>query len=206
MIVKAAIGFLSYDSDAVLVNKTQAVLSNVTGNPNFSTPSPSLETIQTALTAFIVALSEAANRGREEVAIKNAKRAELVSLMRQLASYITVASNGDMAKLLSSEFPHIKPTRSPIGALPTPAAPAIRLGVQSGQLSATVLPVYGAQSYNWRVALSSAPQTYVQTAQTTGGRKLFTGLTPGQTYSVQVSAVGAAGPSDWSDDAELMVI
>ena len=67
-------------------------------------------------------------------------------------------------------------------------------------------PVYGATSYNWSVALQSAPDKDVQTAQTTGARALFSGLTPGQIYVISLNAVGAAGVSDWSDYGTLMVV
>ena len=40
----------------------------------------------------------------------------------------------------------------------------------------------------------------------TSGRVDFDGLTPGQAYLVTANAVGTAGPSDWSDDDELMVV
>ncbi len=46
----------------------------------------------------------------------------------------------------------------------------------------------------------------VQTAQTTGARALFSGLTPGQIYVISLNAVGAAGVSDWSDYGTLMVV
>jgi hypothetical protein len=52
----------------------------------------------------------------------------------------------------------------------------------------------------------SAPTLYMQTAQTTGGRNTFEGLTPGQAYNVEANAVGSAGTSDWSDVDSLMVI
>ena len=42
--------------------------------------------------------------------------------------------------------------------------------------------------------------------QTTAARNIFSGLTPGQVYFVQLNAVGSAGPSDWSDDGETMVM
>ena len=61
-------------------------------------------------------------------------------------------------------------------------------------------------SYNWSVALQSAPDKDVQTAQTTGARALFSGLTPGQIYVISLNAVGAAGVSDWSDYGTLMVV
>ena len=66
--------------------------------------------------------------------------------------------------------------------------------------------MFGAYSYNWRLALASAPTVFVQQVQTTAASNIFSGLTPGQTYTVQLNAVGSAGPSDWSDDGETMVM
>ena len=37
-------------------------------------------------------------------------------------------------------------------------------------------------------------------------RNTFDGLTPGQNHRVRVHAVGSAGPGDWSDDADLIVV
>lgn len=206
MVVKAAIGFLTTDTDDQLIADVQGAITGLTGNANFATPMPTLPTVTTALTAYTVALADAVNGGKELTAIKNAKRAELVSLMRQLASYVTVTANGDMTKLLSSGFPYQKPSRTRVGTLPAPEAPVLKLGGKSGQLGANVAPVYGAGSYNWRLALASSPNTFVQSVQTTGGRHTFDGLTPGQIYNVEVNAVGAAGPSDWSDVSCLMAI
>ncbi len=111
-----------------------------------------------------------------------------------------------MTKMLSSGFIYQKPTRSPIGQLPAPSTPVAKQGGVSGQLNASVPPIYGASSYNWSVALASAPDKSVQTQQTPGGQAIFTGLTAGEDYSVTVNAIGAAGTSDWSDAATLIVI
>jgi len=91
-------------------------------------------------------------------------------------------------------------------ALPAPQAPRVSQGAVSGTLNAAASPVYGASAYNWSVALESAPDKDVQSAQTTGARASFSGLTPGQVYVVSLNAVGAAGVSDWSDYGSLMVI
>ena len=206
MIVKAAIGFLLKNSDEKLAKDVQSAITGLTENPNFPKPTPSLADLTAALTAFTVALADTVNGGKEMTSIKNTKRAELASLMRQLASYVTETGNGDMTKLLSSGFPYQKPNRVSVGTLPAPGPPSIRQGTLSGQLDARVAPIYGAATINWRVALSSAPDTYVQTVQTTGSRVTFEGLTPGRIYVVTANVLGAAGPSDWSDDAELMVV
>ena len=206
MIVKPAIGFLSSSSDALLVTGAQTIVNSLTTNQDYPKPTPTLPTVTTALNDFTVAIANAAGGGKEETAIKNAKRAELTSLLRQLASYVGATCGGDMAKLLSSGFPTQKPSRTPIGVLPAPVTPTAAPGPLSGQLEAISAPVFGAYTYNWRVALVSAPTVFVQQVQTTAARNIFTGLTPGQVYFVQLNAVGSAGASDWSDDGETMVM
>lgn len=207
MVVKTSIGFLSRDTAQGIANQTDIVLAAMTvAKTNFPAPVPALSVVQTANDALKVAILDAADGGREKNAIKRAKQAEVTSLMRQLASYVTATANGDMAMLISSGFPNQKPMRERIGELPTPSTPLVRQGALTGQIGATVSPIYGASSYNWRVALASAPNTYVRTAQTVGGRSTFEGLIAGELYNVECNAVGAAGPSNWSVAGQLRVI
>ena len=46
----------------------------------------------------------------------------------------------------------------------------------------------------------------LQTAQTTSASNTFAGLTPGVIYNIEANAVGAAGPSDWSDPVSQMAV
>ena len=206
MVIKPAISFLRTDSDATLVTDAETVVTSMTNNTAYPSPSPALAAITTAANDFATAIANAANGGTELTAIKNAKRTALAALLRHLASYVNVACKGDLATLLSSGFPIQKPTRTAAGILPAPVTPVLRLGGRSGDLVAVAGPVPNAYTYNWRVALSSAPDAYVQEMQTTAARITFSGLTPGELYLVDVNAVGTAGPSDWSDSAELMVV
>ena len=206
MIIKPAVSFLRTDSDSTLVTDAETIVTSMTNNSAYPTPSPALAAITTAINDFSDAIANAANGGTERTAIKNTMRNALAALLRHLSSYVHVACNGDMAKLLSSGFPVQKPTRTPAGILPAPATPVLRLGGRSGDLVAITSPVANAYAYNWRVALSSAPDAYVQEIQATSARITFSGLTPGQLYLVDVNALGSAGPSDWSDSAELMVV
>jgi hypothetical protein len=206
MIVKPAIGFLTKDSDAQLDQDTETIITSMTGNANFPTPSPKLAAIKTALDDFTTALSEAAGGGVEKTAVKNARRADLVTLLRQLAAYVSANCEDNMTKLLSSGFAAQKTTRSPIGPLPAPGTPFLSQGAVTGSLNAETSPVVGSYIYNWRLALASAPTVYVKQVQTTAAKNTFDGLTPGQIYNVQLNAVGTAGTSDWSNAGELMVI
>ena len=160
----------------------------------------------TALDDFTTSLANAAGGGITLTAIKNDKRTALVVLLRELASYVQVACKGDLTILLSSNFPIQKPVRNPIGVLPAPVNVTLSLGALSGELDAVMPPVFGAAIYNWRVATAAQPGMVLQTAQTTAASNTFAGLTPGVTYNVEANAVGAAGPSDWSDPASQMAV
>ncbi len=172
----------------------------------FTDPVPSLAIVTVANEALRVAINEAADGSREKIAIRRARQNELVSLMRQLANYVTSTSNGDMAKMLASGFPHQKPVREKVGDLPAPNVPKIIQSNISGKINVSVGAVYGASSYNWRLASAKNATTYLQQVQTTGGRVSFEGLTPGEVYLVDANAVGAAGPGDFSTQGQLRVI
>src|ERR1035437_3479344 len=118
----------------------------------------------------------------------------LSRLMRQLANYVQGACLGDMTKLLSSGFPVQKPDRSPASVPATPIAPKIAQGL-TGQAIMATKPVDFTYIYNWRVALASKPDDFVQQSQSTGARTESEGLTPGETYVFQCNAVGTAGTS-----------
>ncbi len=206
MIVKPSVSFLNTDSDALLVTDTQTIVTSMTGNTSYPTPSPTLAAVTTALNDFITALANAADGGVTLTSIKNDKRADLVALLRNLANYVQVACDGDLTVLLSSGFPIQKPQRNPIGVLPAPVNLTVNLGPVSGELDADVPPVFGASIYNWRLTTTANPNTVVQTAQTTAASNSFTGLTPGVVYVAQVNAVGSAGPSDWSQPVSQMAM
>ena len=206
MVVKPAIGFVNADSDAQLVTDAETIVTSLTDNPIYPTPSPALAGVTTAINDFSTAIANAANGGRDLTAIKNAKRAALGALLRELAAYVSVACKGNMPDLLSSGFPIQKPNRTPVGVLPAPATPVLSLGSRTGELVASTPPIPNGYTYNWRVALVSAPTHYVQREQTTAASDVFEDLTPGQIYLVDVNVVGSAGPSDWSDAAQLMVV
>ena len=206
MIVKPAISFLIASADALLITMVRAIILAMTDNVNYSKPEPTLALILAALEDFVTALSKAADGGKELTAIKNARRSELVSLVRQLASYVLVACKGDMAILLSSGFPVQKPNRQAIGVLPAPETPKVSQGPRTGQMFGVTAPLAGGYIYTWQLSLETAPDVPVRTVQTTSARNLFIDLTRGTTYRLRVNVIGTAGPSDWSQSVELMVL
>lgn len=206
MLIKPSVSFVTTDSDPQLVTRTQTILTTTAENAAvYAAPNPTLPVIQAALNKFSAAIAAAADGGLALTTAKNTARAELVALLRNLASYVQVACNGSMENLLLSGFPIQKPSRTSIGVLPAPGNLTVNLGARTGELDSKVNPVSGAGIYNWKLTASgqAAP---LQTAQTTAASNTFDGLTPGVVYSVSCNVVGSAGPSDWSDPISQMVI
>jgi hypothetical protein len=56
-----------------------------------------------------------------------------------------------MEWLQLSGIPAQKPTKEPVGPVATPVAPVLSLGDHSGELDASVTPVFGAVLYSWRL-------------------------------------------------------
>jgi hypothetical protein len=80
------------------------VLEKMEGNPNFPDPPAALATMKKLLPELQSALGNAKGRDIEDVALKNSKKAELVALLAELAAYVTLTSNGNRLKILSSGF------------------------------------------------------------------------------------------------------
>jgi hypothetical protein len=206
MIVKTSIGFLNTDGDPELVQRIQDILMGMTNNASYPKAQALLALVKAALLEFQNAVAAANGGGVHLNEIKRQKRKALDVQVRLLAGDVNEECGGDFAVLLSSKFPHQKPVHEPVGPLPAPEMVRLALGLHSGELNASVPPVAGALTYNWRLALASAPGTVVQTQETSAAKTTFASLTPGQIYQVQANAVGTSGTSDWSSVATLMVV
>jgi hypothetical protein len=206
MIVKPSISWLTTDGDVLLINDVSVILLAMGNNVViYDKPAPELTVIQSALDDFSTAEAATADVGPSATSKKKNLRLLLVNLVRQLASYVTVACKGDMTNLILSGFPPQKPVRTPIGVLAAPQNLIVAHGMLSGELDAKVNPVFGASTYNW-TCTAATPGAVAQTGQSTAASFAFSGLTPGVSYTITANAVGAAGPSNWSNPASLIAI
>jgi hypothetical protein len=88
-----------------LIAFARNVVTLMTGNPQYPTPSPSLAMITTAVNALETAVHDALDGGKNAIATRNAAEAELLSLLRQLASYVTGNCNADLKTRLGEKSP-----------------------------------------------------------------------------------------------------
>jgi hypothetical protein len=203
MIVKPAIQWLNKNSDADLAVNAGTVLTAMADNVGiYVSPKPSLADVQTALDNFTEGKAAMVDGGQPTTLAKNNFRRVLVVLLRQLAAYVTVACDGKMENLILSGFPPQKQGRTAVGTLPRPQRLTVKHGAQLGELAARISPVFGASIYNYRLT-PNTPGAVPVIEQDTASSHTFSGLVAGVKYTIEVSASGAAGQSDWSDPACL---
>ena len=84
---KALINF-SRSKDHDLAHEAQNIVSKLTNNANFTNPTPSLATVQAAITAYNDALVVGNDGSKADTANKNAQRDALESCLSALAVYV----------------------------------------------------------------------------------------------------------------------
>lgn len=201
--LKVSINFSTY-TDSDLETKAEMILQNMTGNPAFANPIPTLAELQTATENYSVALVKAANLGRTDVAEKNKLRTQLELLLGQLGMYVMYIANGDAAILTSSGYSLTK-TPEP-QYITNPGNVMLSNGITSGELTSTVKGVKGARTYLHQITADplTADSVWESTA---GSRSSFTfqNLQAGKKYWVRVAAVGSGHQIAYSPNSSQFV-
>jgi hypothetical protein len=189
--------------DTDLIAFTRNVITLMTGNAQYPTPSPSLKVLGIAVDALETAVHDALDGGKIAIATRNAARAELLSLLRQLASYVSGNCGADLVLLIGSGFEAVR-TPSPAGVLSAPDN--LRLETTgTGGLRLRFDRVPNAANYTVQSAIDpEGPWT--DQGLSTSTRVTVNGLTPGKVYWVRACANGSAGPSGWGGPATAMAV
>ena len=189
-------------SDSMLLETAGAVSVNLYGNPSFQTPPVTAAELQASLAALNAAIAAQEQGGTAATAEKNNRRAELVALLQKLAFYAQLASDNNLATLLSSGFTMVNPNRAQT-QLPAPSGLRLDNGLR-GQSLLTVDRIPNARCYEINVALmdeEGKQGAWENGALVTASRNMsVNNLIPGKLYVFQTRAIGGStGFSDWSD-------
>lgn len=192
-------------SDNDLEAKANSIIISLTGNADFPTPSPTLTVLQTASDNFTSALSVAKNGSPYEKAVKNQKRAELITLLHSEGNYVLFTCNGDFLKAKSSGFS--------IAQGPTPAPPVmpasnqmVEDGPNAGEVDFSFDKVPGAKSYVYQYTPDPVTDNSVWQAQVGTVRKVtISALNSGKKYWFRVVAIGTNGQGVYSNPVARMV-
>lgn len=192
-------------SDSELSSKAAFIISSLTGNTSFPSPTPPLAELQTALQAFNAADEAALDGEKLNTAIKNQKRSELVALLVSLALYVQLTSNNDEVLLLSSGF-DLKKSPAPIGVLPKPDGFKVQPG-DSGTIKLSVKKINGAKMYlfQYTTAPAGAASAWgdVISSRT---NTVITGLRSGTEYAFRAAGMGSDPSLTYSDVISSFVL
>src|SRR5688572_30918664 len=106
-------------SNAQLVVRAQTIINSLTGNLDVPTPQPTIAALQTGLDDLLTAITAAETGGKEQKVIRDEKRSDLIALLQQEATYVTMIANDDVPVMLGAGF-DVSKIPSPIGPLPKP--------------------------------------------------------------------------------------
>src|ERR1041384_5748407 len=172
--------------DTDLIAFTRNVVTLITGNTQYPTPSPTLTVVTTAVNALETAVHDALDGGKRAIATRNAARQELLSLLRQLAAYVAGSCNADVRLLIGAGFEAIR-TPSPVGVLPAPGNLRLDLTGISGQLYLRFDRVPNAANYSVQTA-TTPDGLWDKRDLSTSTRVSIEGLTLGKVYWVGACA------------------
>ena len=190
--------------DTDLIAFIRNVITLMTNNTQYPTPTPSLAAITASVNAFETAVHDALDGGKIAIATRNAERMELVALMRQLAAYVQANCDADLLALLGSGFDAVR-APSPVGTLPPPQNPRLSLTDKSGELMFRFDRVNNAVNYSVQTA-PAATGPWTDEALSTSTRVLIGGLAPGETMWARACANGSAGASEWTAPTTAMAV
>ena len=185
----------------LLITYADNVVTRMTGNASFPSPTPALATVSAAISDLQTAETATLARTKGAAAIRNAKRATLLILLQQLRMYVQSVVDGNeetaAAVIQSSGFALKKtPTRKPR----TFAALA---GAVSGTVK-LVAPSAGRRvSYAWQY--SADGKTWIDLALTLQAKTTLSGQTPGTVLQFRYRWVTKTGQADWTAPVSLTV-
>ena len=185
-----------------LLSLAQQITGAMQGNPNFTTPNPSLTTVAEATKALQTAYEEvnaARVEAKNKTVIQNQQEDKLQGLLRQLASYVDNISNGDEA-LITSAGLNVQAASTGRGELTVPSAFTATSGDSEGEIDLSWNPVPHAQSYVIESSLDAPPTAkWEHRLATTKSKATLSNLTSGTRYWFRVAAIGSQGQGGWSD-------
>jgi len=193
-------------TDSELSVKASHVLENMTGNTNYPTPDPTLNSVKEANDNYIASLKLVEDGSKKFTVQKNNLRAALELLLKQLSDYVLKASNGDEAIILSSGFDiYKKPTT--VGPLPKPTKLTVKPGNNKGSVIVTCDVVVNASFYEFEYTDAPATAVSVWILKTsTKHVLLLEGLISGKQYTFRVAAGGTDSSRIWSDETSSFVL
>lgn len=187
---------------AQIITFAQGVVTAMTNNPKFPSPSPALSLVTAAIAALGIAESAALTRAKGTATTRNDKKAALVALLQSLRTYVQNVADADAENsaniIQSAGFAVKKP------AVHKPRTFEVVQGAVSGTAKVVCPTAAHRASYDWEYSIDGG-KTWVVLPSTLQAKTSIAGLAQGTTVMVRFRAVTKAGVADWSQPAALFL-
>ncbi len=189
-------------SVSALITYARAMVTRMSGNASFPTPTPQLAMVMQAIDELQTAETAALARTKGAATTRDDKRAALVLLLHNLRSYIQVTANASPdngAAIIESAGVAVRkaPTRRA-------RAFAVKPGAVSGSAKVFATSAGRRASYEWQYSTDGG-KTWVMAPSTLQAKTTIAGFAPGATVLFKSRAVTKTGEGDWSQPASLVV-
>ncbi len=183
-----------------LIAFVKAVIAKMANNPNFTTPTPTLATVSSALAAYETA--ETAMQTTKGVkGDRAAKRSALVATLRHLRDYVQQICEANVENALAiAESANMRLRSMPVRIK---AALTITQGLVSGTVVCDAKAV--AKQATYYFCYSVDEKNWVSVPETMKSKVTISGLTPGQTYYFRFRALTRKGMGDPSQIVSFLV-
>lgn len=186
-------------SNLNLLGKLRFIISCISNNPNFLSPTPSVDSLNLLADDLDNFISKAKNGGRLDKALLRDKRQVVLYNMEKLSSYIVLTAGNNRSIIESSGFTASR-IRSTADPLQKPTELRLTDGVNTGELRLLFKRVKNAKSYMYQIAEGPLDEnTKWVNFHGTQSKQSFTRLKSGVRYWVRVAAIGNKAQVVYSD-------
>ena len=190
----------------LLIEKSFRIISKMTGNASFPTPTPSMADLTAATKDLAEAARIASGGDRQAILIRKDKERVVANMLRTLGAYVTVEGNGDGSVLDSSgfELQRLPEPQPPIGR---PTGLVTERGAHAGAITVGWKSVKGAMSYVLQVSTVGKPlveDDWTPALLTTKVKVGFPNMEIGKYFYYRVKAIGRNSESPWSNVSRVM--
>jgi hypothetical protein len=180
------------------VKLAEHVVEKMTGNPNFTTPIPTLVSVSAAATALFDA-ENAMDGSKNKTSVRNTAEKALVKKMRQLQSYVDTIADGDTDVITSSGM-DVRDARTPSTILEPPVGLQASATFIEGEVKLKFKSIRKKVLYIVEAAQDEVIPNYELVAESTKATIIIKNLNPGQKYRFRVAVINTAGQSGWSEE------
>jgi hypothetical protein len=186
-----------------LINIAQVIVKAMTGNPNFPSPLPTVAVMTAAVNDLVTAENAAKLRTTGAVALRNAKKQTVVTLLEEWRTYVQStadASPENAANIIQSGGATMRknPVRKNLGF-------HAKLTTTPGSVKVVAPAAAHRASYDWQSSIDGG-KTWVDLPQTLQSKMTVAGLPTMTTVQFRYRSTVKTGEGAWSQPISILVM